>query len=247
VEPDNTPRRGFAAALALVDATHSAWQATQAGARADDPVDLPLDLAPDAEAAQAALHDDRLWQLARRGQGTVMSLEFELQTRLARQAFRRDFAYVSRQLLGLEASRRVQGLDRTALDDALRNVRERGDELQARFARMAAELDALPVPSRAAATAFGPAAPARLRATVLSPHARRFVELLQAVDQVVWRVERAWLLGLLSPARRTALVGECRRGLVGFKELVRARRQAIGARVREVNARPDGEAGQPPA
>lgn len=232
----------------VIGLTYAAWCGPDGCERAD--VDLPLDLPPCPppappvdDAPTSALHDDRLWALARRGPGAVLCLEFELHTRLARQVFRRDFAYVSRQMVGLEASRRVQRLDRATLDDALRSVRQRSDELQALFDRLARELDALPVRPATADVTLAIAAPMRLRATILSPATRRFVELLQAADRVACRAEHAWLLGALPPWRRTEFNSECRRALAGFKELVRAQRAAVGQAVREANARPS----QPPS
>jgi hypothetical protein len=43
------------------------------------------------------------------------------------------------------------------------------------------------------------------------------------------------LLGLVEPATRTALAGDCRRALQGFKDLACDRRHAVGEQVREVN------------
>jgi hypothetical protein len=215
------------------------------GAATADAIDLPLDLpldpsidtaVPASTAPQCALHDDALWSLARRTQGAVLRLEFELRTSVARQAFRRDFVYVSRQLHGLEASRRVQGLDRALLNDALLAVQRRADDLQALFARIAAELEATLSAHGQAGAEIAFARPARFQATVVSPGARRFVDLVQHADATLCQVERAWLAGVLPPAARTALTSDCRRALVGFKEFVREHRHAIGEQVRKLNA-----------
>ncbi len=200
--------------------------------------------APEATAPQRALHDDDLSGLARRAQGATLRLDFELRTGVARQVFRRDFVHVSRQLHALEASRRVQGLDRALLNDALAAIQRRADDLQALFARIASELEATLVAHGHAGATIEFARPARFQATVVSPCARRFVDLIRHADDALCQVEKAWLLGLLAPPAKTGLVGDCRRALLGFKDHVRERRQAIGAHVREVNAQ-RGEPGHP--
>jgi hypothetical protein len=197
----------------------------------DDTRDAPGDTRP-----QRALHDDALWALAHRAQGATLQLDFELRTATARQVFRRDFTYVSRQLHALEASRRVQGLDRALLNDALSALQRRADDAQALFARIACELEAALALQGHAGSAIEFTRPARFEATIVSPGARRFVDLVRHADDALCQVEKAWLLGALAPQARTGLVGECRRALLGFKDQVRDRRQAIGAHVREINA-----------
>ena len=202
-------------------------------------VDLPLDgtaADPGEPEPEHALRDAELWLLARRTQGAALRLDFELRTALVRQVFRRDFVYVSRQLHGLEASRRVQGLDRAALNDALAALQRRADEVQALLQRIAAELqDAIAARGPAnARIAF--ARPARFQATIVSPTARRFLALLMLADEALARLEMAWLLGLVDPATRTALASDCRRALLGFKDLAANRRQAVGESVRTINA-----------
>ena len=213
------------------------------GAATDDP--------PPGETAagepEHAPRDAELWLLARRAQGAALRLDFELRTALARQIFRRDFVYVSRQLHGLEASRRVQGLDRACLTDALAALARRADDIGALLEGMDADL-------QAAITARGPAnariafaRPARFQATIVSPAAHRYLALLTQADATLARLEMAWLLGLVAPAHRTALASDCRRALQGFKDLAADRRQAVGERVRAVNARRrEGAATDPP-
>ena len=220
------------------------WRSRGPGSPATDTrehIELPLDGAArdddaTADAPEHAPRDAELWLLARRTQGAALRLDFELRSPLVRQVFRRDFVYVSRQLHALEASRRVQGLDRTALNDALAALQRRADDVQALLQRIAAEMqdaiDARGPPN--ARLAF--ARPARFQATIVSPGARRFLALLTQADETVARLEMAWLLGLVDPATRAALASDCRRALHGYKDLAADRRQAVGQLVREVNA-----------
>ena len=213
------------------------WRQRAAGtaiAETREHVELPL-REPDTAEPEYAPRDAELWLLARRTQGAAVRLDFELRTALARQVFRRDFVYVSRQLHALETSRRVQGLDRARLNDALAALQRRADDVQGLFERIAADL-------RAAIAARGPAnariafaRPARFQATIVSPAARRYLGLLTQADETLALLEMAWLLGLVAPASRTAQASDCRRALHGFKDLACDRRQAVGALVREVN------------
>ena len=215
------------------------WRQRGAAIAADtrEHVDLPSDgpeLAPTEP--EHAPRDAELWLLARRTQGAALRLEFELRTALVRQVFRRDFVYVSRQLHGLEASRRVQGLDRGCLNDALAALQHRADDVQALFQRIAADLQAA-IASRGPANArIAFARPARFQATIVSPTAHRYLALLTQADETLAQLEMAWLLGLVAPANRTALASDCRRALHGFKDFAADRRQAVGGLVREVNA-----------
>jgi hypothetical protein len=218
------------------------WRQCEGADANREHIELPLeaahgDAAASHPAPQQALHDAQLWLLARRAQGAALRLAFELRTAPVRQVFRRDFVYVSRQLHALEASRRVQGLDRASLDDALAAVRHRADDVQALLQRTGAGL-------QAAIAAHGPAdarivfaRPACFQATIVSPAAHRYLVLLMAADETLARLEMAWLLGLVEPATRTALAGDCRRALQGFKDLACDRRQAVGGQVLAVNAR----------
>lgn len=185
---------------------------------------------------QRAPRDIELWLLARRAQGAALRLDFELRTAPARQVFRRDFVYVSRQLHALEGSRRVQGLDRVRLDEALATLRQRADAIQAFLEQRAAEL-------RTAIAARGPAGahiafarPARFQATIVSPSAHRFLALVMKADDTLAVLETAWLLGLIEPARRSALASDCRRALLGFKDLACDLRRAVGSLVQDINA-----------
>lgn len=213
-------------------------------------VDLPVDGAdggprPEPEPEHAP-RDAELWLLARRTQGAALRLEFELRTALVRQIFRRDFVYVSRQLHGLESSRRVQGLDRAALNDALAALLRRADEVQALLQRIAAELQEAIAARGPANARIAFARPTRFQATIVSPAARRFLALLTLADETLVRLEMAWLLGLVEPASRTALASDCRRALHGFKDLAADRRQAVGELVRRINAqRREGPAQDP--
>ena len=221
------------------------WRRREAPRASHEHVELPLDAAaghggdkldlPPA-APERALRDAELWELARRGQGAALRLDFELRTTLVRQVFRRDFVYVSRQLHALEASRRVQGLDRARLNDALAALLRRIDDVQALLQRIATDLDATIAAHALASARIAFARPARFQATIVSPIARRYLALLTQADETLARLEMAWLLGLVEPANRTALVSDCRRALHGFKDLACHERQAVGALVREVNA-----------
>jgi len=185
---------------------------------------------------QRAPRDIELWLLARRAQGAALRLDFELRTALARQVFRRDFVYVSRQLHALEASRRVQGLDRARLNDALVTLRQRGDAIQAFMELRATELQAAIDAHGPASTRIAFARPARFQATIVSPGAHRFLTLLLQADETLTRLEMAWLLGLVEPASRSTLVSDCRRALLGFKDLACDLRRAVGRLVQEVNS-----------
>ena len=185
---------------------------------------------------ERAPRDAELWLLARRTQGAALRLDFELRTALVRQVFRRDFVYVSRQLHGLETSRRVQGLDRAALNDALAALQRRADDVQALLERIAAELQEAIAARGPANARIASARPTRFQATIVSPAARRFLALLTLADETLAQLEMAWLLGLVEPANRSALISDCRRALHGFKDLAGSRRQAVGELVREVNA-----------
>ena len=198
---------------------------------------LPGPSAPPASSSpQRAARDVELWLLARRAQGAALRFDFELRTTLVRQLFRRDFVYVSRQLHALDASRRVQGLAHADLDEALATLQRRADEVQAGIAREATTLQAA-VEARAPAGArLSFACPARFQATILSPVAHRFLELLQQADGMLAVLEMAWLLGLVGPDQRTRRVRECRRALLDFKNLACQQRDRIGQLVRELNA-----------
>jgi hypothetical protein len=187
-------------------------------------------------APQRATRDIELWLLARRARGAALRLEFELRTTLARQVFRRDFVYVSRQLHALDASRRVQGLARADLDAALGALQRRADQAQSWIERQAADLQAA-IDARGPANArISFACPARFQATIVSPAAHRLLELLQQADQMLALLEMAWLLGLVDPVRRTSIVHDCRRALGEFKTLACQQRQAIGELVRELHS-----------
>jgi len=211
-----------------------------------DGVDAAADAARSADPGEPrhALRDAELWLLARRTQGAALRLDFELRSALVRQVFRRDFVYVSRQLHALEASRRVQGLDRAALNDALAALQRRADEVLALLRRIAAEMQAVMAAHGPANARLTFARPARFQATIVSPAAHRFLALLTQADETLARLEMAWLLGLVDPATRTALASDCRRALHGFKDLAANRRQVIGELVRQINAeRREGQEG----
>jgi hypothetical protein len=200
---------------------------------------------PDAD-PQRAPRDTELWLLARRNQGAALRLDFELRTAVARQVFRRDFVYVSRQLHALEASRRVQGLDRARFDGALATLRERADAIQAFMAQRAADLRASIEARGAAGARIAFARPARFEAMIVSPGAHRFLTLLMQADETLAQLETAWLLGLIEPAARSALVSDIRRALLGFKDLACDLRHAVGLLVQEINARRrEGDASAP--
>jgi len=193
--------------------------------------------APTDPAPQQALHDADLWLLARRAQGAALRLGFELRTAIVRQVFRRDFVYVSRQLHALEASWRVQGLDRACLADALAAIRQRTDDVQALLRQIGTDLQTAIATRGPADARIVFARPACFQATIVSPAAHRYLMLLTVADETLARLEMAWLLGLVEPATRTALASDCRRALQGFKDLACDRRQAVGERVLAVNAR----------
>ena len=216
------------------------WRRREAPADAFEHVELPLAGGADAEALRAppqlAPRDAELWLLARRTQGAALRLDFELRSALVRQVFRRDFVFVSRQLHGLEASRRVQGLDRAALSEALAALQRRGDDVLALLRQIASDLDITLASQAPAGARLAFARPARFQATIVSPSAHRYLALLIQADEALARLEMAWLLGLVAAPHRSALLSDCRRALHGFKELACQRRQAVGELVREVNA-----------
>ena len=179
--------------------------------------------------------DALLAGLGRRFRGATIQIEFELRTTAVRQVFRRDFVYVSQQAHALESSRRVQGIDRSRLTEALRLVERRGESIRAtledaivqarELVRRAGELPQDIRFTRAAG----------LQATIVSPYARLFVELMRLADEAISLLEGAWLMGALDSAERAELINECRRVLVSYKDVVRDQRHAIGEHVRAVN------------
>lgn len=221
------------------------WRKREGAGHNHEHVDLPLadaDADADTDAASAdapqrPARDGELWALARRTQGAALRIDFELRTLLMRQIFRRDFVYISRLLHALQASRRVQGLDRRCLDEALATLQRRAEDIQTLLQDIRTRLQAT-IESHAPPDAqIEFARPARFQATVVSPSAHRYLALLVEADDTLAHLEMAWLLGLVEPTDRTALASDCRRALNGYKDLVADRRQAVGAEVRAVNAR----------
>jgi len=209
------------------------------------------DLAPDSagnasapdEAPQRATRDAELWLLARRSHGAALRIELELRTTVVRQVFRRDFVYVSRLLHALEASRRVQGLDRTGLNESLAALERRAGDVHALLQRVRDQLQAVIANHASGGAEIAFARPARFQATIVCPSAHRYLAMLSQADDTLAHLEMAWLLGLVAPADRTSLTSDCRRALNGFKELVAERRQAVGDQVRAFNTqRRDGAA-----
>ena len=211
------------------------WRQRPAGPESREHVDLPLDV-PDEPPLRPS-RDAELWLLARRARGAALQVPLELRTALVRQAFRRDFVYVSRLLHALEASRRVQGLDHGRLDDALAALHRRADEAQALMQGLHADLEARVAARAPSGAQVTFARPARLLATVVSPTAHRYLALLKQADATLAQLERAWLLGVVDPATRTAFTADCRRALHGYKDLASDRRADVGDHVREINAR----------
>ena len=216
------------------------WRQREVADGPHEHVDLPLadtecdPASPDAP--QRPARDAELWSLAKRAQGAALRIDFELRTLLVRQVFRRDFVYISRLLHALQTSRRVQGLDRRCLDEALATLQRRSDDVQTLLEDMRARLQAVIAAHAPTEAQIEFARPARFQATVVSPTAHRYLALLIQADDTLAHLEMAWLLGLVEPADRTALTSDCRRALSGFKDLVADRRQAVGAEVRAVNA-----------
>jgi hypothetical protein len=182
-----------------------------------------------------AVHDELLMGLGRRFHGATLKLDFELRAPTTRQIFRRDFVYVSRQLHALEASRRVQGLDRQLLNDALMTV-ERHGELAKLALKKAADETLTLIALQGHGDAQVEFAPTRLQATIVSPYARVFIDVLRQADDMLTQLERAWLLGLVDPATKAYRASDCRKVLHVFKEVVREQRHVVGAQVRDVNA-----------
>ena len=200
----------------------------------------PRDGAPVAATCKAT-HDELLLGLGRRFRGASLKIDFELSANITRQIFRRDFVYVSQQLHALEASRRVQGLERKWLNGALGVIERHGEGVKTLLQLTSAEVVELIARSGHASTQakFGPAA--RLQATIVSPCARAFVDLLQTADAALMQLERAWLLGLVDPETKGQRAADCRRALQGYKEIVRQQRHVVGEQVREVNALRQGK------
>jgi len=246
---DNDPSLASAPPSVQPDVPASAarWRqrdvADTSPAHADLRPDAPPDTRPPADAPERAGRDAELWLLARRSHGAALRVDLLLRTTVVRQVFRRDFVYVSRLLHALEASRRVRGLERGELDEALATLQRRADDVHELLQRARDQLQAVIAshPSADAELAF--VRPARFQATVVCPSAQRYLALLSQADDTLAHLEMAWLLGLVAPADRAALASDCRRALKGFKDLAAERRQAIGDQVRAVNAqRRDGPA-----
>jgi hypothetical protein len=206
----------------------------------------PGPAAPAPGSAAAPPEADLLAGLGRRFRGPTLRMSFELRTSIARQIFRRDFVYVSQQLHALEASRRVQGLPREHLNEALSAVGRRIDEVRTQLRESTAQTRDLIELHGHSGTDIEFARPARLEATIVSPHARDFMDVLVHADNALTQLERAWLLGLLEPAEKGRLAGEFRRAVQSVKETVRDQRHRIGAHVREANARREPGGGPGP-
>ena len=196
----------------------------------------PETAAPTPGARPVVARNDVLASLGRRFRGATLTLGFELRTGAARQIFHRDFVYVSRQLHALEASRRVQGIDRQVLKEALAAVTRRGDAVRTVLMLCASEARALIAVHGHAAADVDFARPTRLQATIVSPHARDFLDLIGQADDALTQLEKAWLLGLVDPHAKSLQASECRRALIAYKECVRQQRHVVGTHVREVNA-----------
>jgi hypothetical protein len=224
-------------ALESIDATppSSPPPATPA-AGGDAPAAAAPAPTPPPASPPGAARDDLLDSLGRRFRGASLKLEFELRTAVTRQIFHRDFVYVSRQLHALEASRRVQGIDRQLLRDALGAIGRRADAARTLLLLCAAEARALIAVHGHGEADVAFARATRLGATIVSPHARSFLELLGQADDALIQLEKAWLLGLLDPTTKAREAADCRRALMGFKEMVRHQRHVVGLHVREVNA-----------
>jgi hypothetical protein len=179
---------------------------------------------------------DLLAGLGRRFRGPTLRMRFELRTSAARQIFRRDFVYVSQQLHALEASRRVQGLPREDLNEALAAVGRRIDAVRTSLLHSTEQTRDLIALHGHSSADVEFARPTELHATIVSPYARDFMDVLVHADAALGELERAWLLGLIEPTEKGRLVGECRKAVQGVKEIVRQQRQSIGAQVRELNA-----------
>jgi len=210
------------------------WRQRPVASESREHVELPLHMPDDPPLRP--LRDADLWLLARRARGATLHVDLELRTALVRQVFRRDFVYVSRLLHALEASRRVQGLDRARLADALAALQRRADDVQALLRGLQADLEARVAARAPSGAQITFARPARFLAMVVSPAAQRYLALLMHADTTLAQLERAWLLGVVDPATRTALTADCRRALHGYKDLASDRRADIGDHVREVNA-----------
>ena len=153
----------------------------------------------------------------------------------SRQVFRRDFVYNSQQLHALEASRRVQGIDRGVLSGALLVVEVQVESLKNDLRDQAAALRTLITDEGHAGTDAHAVRPARLQATIVSPYARLFVDLVRLADETFLQIECAWLLGLVGGDERARQLALCRAALQCFKETARAQRNVVGVHVRQVN------------
>jgi hypothetical protein len=187
-------------------------------------------------AGSPAQATDLLAGLGRRFRGPTLRMRFELRTSIARQIFRRDFVYVSQQLHALEASRRVQGLPREDLNEALATVGRRIDAVRTLLLHSTEQTRDLIALHGHQHSDIEFARPTVLQATIVSPYARDFMDVLVHADTALGELERAWLLGLIEPTEKGRLAGECRKAVQSVKEVVRQQRQLIGSQVRELNA-----------
>lgn len=225
------------ASAAAREPGHPAPSDQAAASPADAPPSAdPASAAPASADPQRPARDAELWLLARRSHGAALRVDFELRTTLVRQVFRRDFVYVSRLLHALQTSRRVKGLDRTCLDEALATLQRRADDVQTLLQDIQARLQACLAAHAPPTAQLAFARAARFQATVVNPAAHRYLGLLTQADDTLSHLEMAWLLGLVAPAERSALTSDCRRALNGYKDLVADRRQSVGTHVREINA-----------
>jgi hypothetical protein len=224
---DSAPADGH---RVVPDRRHGA-EALQESARAE----RPGGSTPLAGAAVTSQGNSAGNAFGRRFQGATIQLDIELRTPIVRQVFRRDFFYVSRQLHALDASRRVQGLDRTLLNNALCMVHQRAEAVRFQLLQSTAQMQALILLHGRQAVEIEFARPTSHLATIVSPAARIYLDTLAVADDALTQIEIAWLLGLLDADDKTTLVSDCRKALKGYKEVVRQQRRVIGVHVREVN------------
>jgi hypothetical protein len=175
--------------------------------------------------------------LGRRFRGPTLCIRFQLQTDITRQIYRRDFVYVSQQLHALEASRRVQGLPRENLNAALASISHCLASTRGVLLDAASQLRALIDLNGLSDAHVEFRRPEAILVTIVSPHAREYMGVLEAADDALAQLERAWLLGLVDPLEKSQRVSDSRKAIQAVKEAVRDQRQVIGGQVRDVNAR----------
>jgi len=176
---------------------------------------------------------DACASFGRRQHDAVAPLELPLRAAATRHLLAHDFGEVSRQLLALESSRRIQGLHPRVSRAAFEAIAAKAREACAGLARCA---EALPACDDRQVPTGPPPAPTGPAANGLAPGAHAYVELLLQADRVLHRIEQAERRGLLAPSDSTRLVRACGAELLAFNDAVHQQQRIVSLHIRQLDA-----------